>query len=295
MSNAIAKKTPLGTLKDLLASDMIKKRFDDMLGARSAGFVSSIISSVSSNQGLLSVDPNSVISSALIAASLDLPINQNLGFAYIVPYKGIAQFQMGWKGFVQLAIRTGQYSTIHASEVYEDELRSWNPLMGEFLMSDQSSWSQRALGDQKNIVGYVAFFRLSNGFEKYLYMTKKQVDDHAKKYSQSYASSGGRWKNDFNAMALKTVIKLLLSKFGILSIELQNSIKFDQAKINSNGEVESYPDAINIESSEIEEKEEAYGVCETKGCTTKVMESLGEESLAKYGRVLCLTCQSKSA
>lgn len=295
MSNAIAKKTPLGTLKDLLASDVIKKRFEDMLGSRSAGFVSSIISAVSSNDALLRANPNTVISSAMIAASLDLPINGNLGFAYIIPYGYDAQFQMGWKGFVQLAIRTGQYSTINASEVYGDELKSWNPLTGEFVMTDQETWTERSLGDTSKIVGYVAFFKLSNGFEKYLYMTHKQVDVHAQKYSKSYGKASGRWKLDFVAMALKTVLKLLLSKFGILSIELQNSIKFDQAKINSNGEVESYPDAINIESSETEEEEEAYGVCETEGCTTKVMESMREKSLEKYGRALCLNCQSKSA
>src|SRR3990167_11461181 len=167
----------------------------------------------------------------MMAATLDLPVNKNLGFAWIIPYKTKAEFQMGYKGFIQLAIRTGQYQTMNASEIYADEIKSWNPITGVILFTDFSEWKQREAGQTEKIVGYVAFFKLLNGFEKYLYMTVAQMDRHARRYAQSYDNPKGKWKLDKVPMSLKTVIKLLLSTYGILSIEMQRALNADQGVI----------------------------------------------------------------
>lgn len=219
------------TLESILKQDSISKRFNDMLGKKAAGFISSILSAVNSNAKLKEAEPMSVISAAAIAATLDLPINSNLGFAHIVPYKGKAQFQMGWKGFIQLAQRTAQYATINCSLVYEGELVEHNHFTGEMVFDQKKK-------ENDTIIGYVAYFKLLNGFHKWFYMTKKEAEAHGKKYSQSYSREFGRWKQDFDSMALKTVIKLLLSKYGILSIGMETAIQADQAVISSEGEYE---------------------------------------------------------
>ena len=235
------------TVPALMDRDDIRKRFREVLGDKSAGFVTSVISATKANPALLACDPMSVISSAMVAATLDLPVNASLGFAHIVPYKGKAQFQLGWKGFVQLAIRTGQYKTMNTAEVYEGELIRWNRITAEIELDTERRSSDK-------IVGFVAFFRTLNGFEKYLYMTVDQVDAHAKKYSQSYGydlrenKKASKWSTDFPAMAMKTVLKLLLSKYGILSVEMQKALRVDQAVIDQQGEPETYPDSIPAEN-----------------------------------------------
>lgn len=229
-------------VESLLKTPGIKARFEDILGKKAPGFMSSIISAVNANQALKACDPRTVIASAAVAAALDLPINPSLGFAHIVPYSGKAQFQMGWKGFVQLGMRSGQYERMNVSEVYEDEIDFWNPITGEFKLREQSEWHQRSGNQRDKIVGYVAFFKLLNGFQMYLYMTKAQVEAHGKEYSRAY--SNGPWKTKFDAMAKKTVLKLLLSKFGILSIEMQKAIQTDQAIVHE-GERLEFADSNN--------------------------------------------------
>ena len=231
-------------IETLLGRVDMRKRFEEIMGAKAPGFISSVISAVKSNDALKVCDPMSIISSAVVAATLDLPINASLGFAHIVPYSGVAQFQMGWKGFVQLAIRTGQYKTMNASEIYADEIEYWNPITGELKLTPLEDWKQRDSGEGK-VVGYVSFFRTINGFEKFLYMTAGQVERHAKKYSKSYQKGNGQWVKDFPSMALKTVLKLLLSKYGLLSIEMQKALRADQAVLDAEGEVADYPDAID--------------------------------------------------
>lgn len=238
-------KTP--TLEGLLNGDSIRQRFSDMLGKKSAGFISSIISAVNTNDKLKEADPMSVISAAAIAATLDLPINQNLGFAHIVPYGGKAQFQMGWKGFVQLAQRTAQYATINCTKVHEGELVEHNHFTGDMKFDQNNKKSD-------DIIGYVAYFRLLNGFEKWFYMTLEEAQAHGKKYSKSYALQNGRWKQDFDSMALKTVIKLLLSKYGILTIGMETAIQADQAVITPEGEYEYVDNEAKSAANDIEER-----------------------------------------
>jgi recombination protein RecT len=223
------KVTTLQVVKAYLNNDETKRRFEEMLGKKTAGFTSSITSLVTGATSFDNVDPKTIMASAFIAASLDLPINPNLGFAYIIPYGSKAQFQMGYKGFVQLALRTGQYKTINTTEVYEGELVDYNRLSGEAKIDQTKKTSD-------TVVGYAAYFRLVNGFEKSIYMTVEDIEKHAKKYSKSFSNQSGLWKTNFHVMALKTVLKLLLSKYGILSTEMVTAIQSDQATINAKEE-----------------------------------------------------------
>lgn len=219
---------PKDRLSMVLATPQIKERFESMLGEkRAAAFMSSIISAVSGNAYLKKCDPMSVVSSAAIAASMDLPINPSLGFAHIVPYKDVAQFQMGWKGFVQLALRSGQYQTINVTTVKDGQLVDHDPFTG--LMKFQKE------AKSENIIGYLLYYRLLNGFEKYFYMTREEMEVHAKRYSASYKRNSGQWVENFDAMGMKTVAKLGLSKYGVLSVEMQRAIEADQAVVAEDG------------------------------------------------------------
>jgi recombination protein RecT len=236
----------------LLSQDSIKKRFEQVLGKKAAGFMSSVISAVNANPELKKADPITVVSAAAVAASLDLPINPSLGFAHIVPYAGRAQFQMGWRGFVQLGMRSGQYKTINTCAVYEGELVESNRFTGEMYFDEKQRTSEK-------VIGYVSYFKLMNGFEKYLYMTVEQVQAHGKQYSKSYSNAKGKWQTDFESMALKTPLKLLLSRWGILSIEMQTAVQLDQATIKTiDGTAYAYDDnpesdgnLIDMETTEV--------------------------------------------
>lgn len=222
--NTITAAKEAKTLKGMLESQAYKKKFEEMLGKKAAGFMSSIIAVTNNNNYLMKADPATVIGAAAQAAMLDLPINQSLGFAYIVPYKGAAQFQLGYKGYIQLAQRSGQYVDIGAKTVYEGELEYENRLLDKFKFGNRT-------GDK--VIGYLAYFRLTNGFEKMLFMTLDEMQAHAKKYSQNYKGGTDKWGlADFNVMAEKTVLKRLLSKFGPLSIE---SVQMSQALSNDGG------------------------------------------------------------
>jgi len=243
-------------LQSLLANVSVKKRFEDMLGKKSAGFMSSIMTITNGNQQLQQCDAKTILSAASIAATLDLPINPNLGFAAIVPYGKDATFQMMYKGYVQLAMRTAQYEALNCAEVYEGELVSRNRVTGQIVFDYDKKASDK-------IIGYCAYLKMVNGFEKYLYMTYEEVEKHAKKYSQTYKSSKdfvrnkSKWTTDFDAMALKTVLKLLISKWGIMSIDMQTAVLADQAVVRENvsGEPEfDYADnnTIDIEKVQVD-------------------------------------------
>lgn len=228
------------SLAAILDQPRFKQRFTDVLGQRAPQFISSLLS-VANAPHLKDAEPMSVIAAAMTAASLDLPINPNLGFAHIVPYKqhgtAVAQFQMGYKGFVQLAMRTGQYRFINACEVLEGELVRYDKLTGELVLN------QDAPKPGAKVVGYASYFRLLNGFEHALYMTAEECEEHARRYSKSYSKGyGSVWKDDFDSMALKTVIKLNLSKWGVLSVQMEKALFEDQGmRRNLDAEV-VYPD-----------------------------------------------------
>jgi len=241
-----ARSGTLGMVKSYLGSEAVKKRFEDILKDKAPAFMQSIVSLASSNTNFNGVDPNTIIQSALEAATLDLPINPNLGFAYVIPYGRKASFQIGAKGFTQLALRTGQYKTINATEVYEGELVSKNKVTGEIVLNETLRASDK-------IVGYCAYFKLANGYEQYLYMTVEELVAHGKRFSKSY--SKGLWTSDPHSMMMKTVIKRILSKFGPLSTEMQRAMVADQAVITEeDGIVQyDYEDNPNTEEATVEE------------------------------------------
>jgi recombination protein RecT len=200
------------------------KQAQDVLGEGTQQFLSSVLTITNSNTALAKLDPIKLYNTCLMAAALKLPFNHNLGQAYVIAYKGEPQLQIGWKGFVQLAQRSGQFKTIGATAVYENEIAGIDPLTGEIQFDFQ-------MEKQGAVVGFMAYFRLLNGFEKNLYMTIKELEKHGKRYSQTFKANKGVWVDNFEAMAMKTVIKLLLSKFAPLSInsDLAKAIEIDQA------------------------------------------------------------------
>lgn len=238
MSNVVQKKS----FTELLEHPQMKKRIEDVLGVRKNQFVSSVLSLYNTNKNLQNCEPSSFFNACLTASSLDLPINNNLGLAYIIPYREkqsdgsyleVAQFQIGYKGFKQLALRTGQFKTINATEVRKGELISFDYLTGELSFNWEQDIEKRQLLE---IVGYVSYFELTNGFKSNLFMDINKVLNHAKKFSKNFAKYGtGLWKDDLQNMALKTVLKLNLSKNAPLSIDLQKAIVSDQAVVIENG------------------------------------------------------------
>lgn len=260
------------TLQQLLSSAGIKRRFEDLLDNSAPSFISSILTIVNSNPKLKECSPNSILSAAGIAAALKLPINPSLGFAHIVPYKSKggtqAQFQLGFRGFIQLALRSGQYRTLNAGAVCEGEIKEIDFVTGEIIRGEKIS---------DNVVGYVAYMELINGFKKSLYMTNEELQAHAEKYSMSYAydlRSGKKssvWSANFDAMAKKTVLKRLLSTFGIISIDQQSvalatALQADQAVITDEGfryidnergeeKVVPFSDVIELPSDDLSDNE----------------------------------------
>jgi recombination protein RecT len=199
-------------------------RAQETLGDGAQQFLSSVLTLTNSNKGLQDLDPIKLYNTCLMAAALKLPFNHNLGQAYIIAYKGEPQLQIGWKGFVQLAQRSGQFKTIGVTAVHENEINGINPLTGEVLFDFKMEKTGK-------VVGFMAYFQLLNGFEKNLYMTVAELEKHAGRYSQTFKAKKGVWVDNFEAMASKTVIKLLLSKFAPLSInsDLAKAIEIDQA------------------------------------------------------------------
>ena len=237
------------SLKAMVNDERTKKKFQEMLGNKAQGFLVSLVNTIGGNTQLQQADPNSVLKAGAVAATLDLPIDPNLGFSYIVPYnsrgKNEAQFQMGYKGFIQLAIRSGQYRKINVAELYEGQFISYDPITDTLEYDINNKISD-------TVTHYIAYFKTVNGFDKYNVMSKDEIINHAKKFSKTYSSKYSPWVTNFESMAKKTVLKLLLSKFGILSIEMQIAQKADQAVIE---EIDG--DNIEVEYVDNNEKSES--------------------------------------
>lgn len=244
-------------LKGYFYKPAVKKRFEEVLGSKAQNYIISILS-LAGNTKVAECDPATVVNAAMTAALLDLPINPNLGLAYIIPYGLSATLQIGWKGFVELSIRSGQFLTINVTDVKEGEIKRFNRLTGvlEFEWLEENR-------DKSKTVGYVSFFKLLNGFEKMFYMTTEELEKHAKRYSKSYTSPYAKtnvWKDDFDAMCRKTVIKLLLNRFAPKSIQMQRAILADQAIIKDDNTYEY----IDNEQTRIEKALESDVVLEEK-------------------------------
>jgi recombination protein RecT len=275
------------TTKSLFERDDVRQKFKELLGKRATSFITSVLQITAQNQLLAKADPVSIYQAAAVAATLDLPLNQNLGFAYIVPYnqkykdekgnwqtKQVAQFQIGYKGFIQLAQRSGQFKSIYSTAVYEGQIVDANPL-GGYVFDFSKKTSDK-------VIGYAAKFKLINGFEATWYMTTEQLAGHGSKYSKSFTNDKGLWKTDFEAMANKTVIKLLLSKFAPLSVEMQKAVITDQSVIN-NAESEDVV-YIDNESEPVDKESERIQLMISDAKTADELDAIynqvGEENIS---------------
>ena len=216
--------SPVNQMKNLLANQGMQNLFADALNENKDRFLASIIDLYNGDSYLQGCNPKEVAMEALKAATLNLPINKSLGYAYIVPFKNkgklTPQFQIGYKGYIQMAQRSGQYKALNAGIMYEGMEVKRDFLRGTFEI----------IGEPKSdkVLGYFAYFQLLNGYEKAIFMTKDEITEHAEKYSQSYGSDYSPWKKQFDEMGQKTVIKKLLSKYGVLTTEFQDAVKEEE-------------------------------------------------------------------
>jgi recombination protein RecT len=246
----------MSNIKLFFEKENVQSKFREMLGKNAPQFITSVLQIVSNNYLLKDAEPISVFNAAATAATLNLPINNSLGFAYIVPfnqkqkdgsYKMNAQFQIGYKGFIQLAQRSGQFLTISAKPVFEGQIIQDNTFEGYHY-----DWSKK---ESDKIIGYAAYFKLLNGFQKDLYMTVEELKQHGKIYSQTFKKDKGLWKDNFEAMAHKTVLKLLLMRYAPLSVEMQKAVVTDQSVINDHEtEDVTYVDNTDIEINKEHER-----------------------------------------
>ena len=268
----VGKSNMPATIKTLFSDEKIKKRFEEILGKKAQGFMSSVMNVTNNNKLLRNADAQTIMSAAVVAATLDLPIDPNLGFSYIVPYSGKAQFQMGYKGFIQLALRTGQYQRMNAIPVYKNQFKAFNALT-ELLDADFN-----IIGEGE-IEGYAVHFELVNGFSKTAHFSKKELLAHGKRYSKSFGN--GPWQTNPDEMCLKTAIKKTLTKWGILSIEMQTAIKADQGIIKKDNLEDDdsieYPDA-NLIEVDCEVMERERGALES-GLQNDVFDQIKKESV----------------
>lgn len=227
------------TLSALIKSPAVKDRFAEVLKTKGDSFLASVLTTVNNSALLQKAEPTTILSAAMVAASLELPIVPSLGFAALVPFRDgktgvcVCQFQIMARGLVQLALRTGQYRKIEVEAVHAGEIKSRNRFTGEIEFGEPTD---------NNVVGYLGFFELCNGFRKFLYMTNEEINEHAQKYSQTAKRGYGLWVDNFEAMAKKTVLKLLLAKWGPLSVEMQTALLRDQTAAADDNAQPTYVD-----------------------------------------------------
>lgn len=269
--NAPMKLSECKNLKDFLNHPVILEKVKSLVNKNATTFTTSIMQIVNSNTMLRNAEPMSIFNAACMAATLNLPLQNGLGFAYIVPFrnnkekKTEAQFQIGYKGFIQLAQRSGQFKRLVAMPVYKKQL-----VRKDFINGFEFDWEQEPEKDE-NPIGYYAYFKLLNEFSAELYMSHEDIVKHAQRYSQTFKKGFGVWHDNFEAMALKTVTKLLLSKQAPLSVEMQQAVLSDQAVIKDTQDGEfTYVDN-NIQDAEFAEMkvdDEAFENCK-KSITNK--------------------------
>ncbi len=272
-----------------------------MLGKRAGAFANSVINLVKGSKYLQECTPDSIMASAMQAASMNLPIDPALGYAAIVPYKGkgnnlsVAQFQLMYKGLTQLCIRSGQYASINCTEIYADELVGHNPITGEVKFKDSAGYKLRyevspdGVIDTKNVVGVYACFELTSGFKCQLYMNKAEVIAHGKRFSKAYqydlreGKKSSLWSLDPVSMWKKTVLKRLLSKYGIMSIEMQEAFITESDDFEDTAQRTDAAIAGQLGSKEVEtefERKQETTRPPRKGSKRKVVENEAEKEPA---------------
>lgn len=275
------------TFSTFMSSDAVKQKVNEMIGGKDGqSFITSIISAVSTNPELAKCDHPTILSAAMQGAALKLSPSNQLGHYYLVPYKEkikgtkdhrmVAQFQMGYKGYIQLAMRSGQYRDLDVVEIREGEYKGKDKFTGkpviEFIEDDDGR-------EKLPIIGYFAYFELLNGFRKSLYWSKAKMEKHAVQYSKGYASdieNGNQytfWSKDFDGMAFKTMLRQLLSKWAVMSIEMQNAMVSDMAVIKDNGY--EYVDNMEEDTTPEQTPEEQYAPIplENKGAVEEKTEN----------------------
>ena len=260
-TNAVAAKAASG-LGVMIGSKSVQERFEKMLGKKSAGFLSSLLTLVNNNNLLQKANPTSVLAAAATAASLDLPVNPSLGLAWIVPYGNGAQFQLGYRGAIALAMRSGQMKSIVMTEVYEGECKCWNRFTETFEVGDRVS---------DNIIGYYARFETVNGFVKATFWTKEEVLKHAKRFSKPY--NRGPWQTDLEKKKKKTVLLSIIKTYAPMSIEMQSAFESDEkvATVNETTGQEEFIDAEVLDA-----QNEDTAIVEDTGDGRKVDTETGE-------------------
>ena len=257
MANEVVKRPQTGLQKfhAMLENTRTQEYLSNVLGEKKQTFVSNMVALVSSNKALSECDPSTIMFSCLKATALGLPLDPALSMAWVIPFKDnksgttVATFQLGAKAYTQLALRTAQYKKINVRDVRDGEI------VGEDFVSGEMQFKKLEKDREKApIVGYVAMFELINGFSKQLYMSIEEIDAHAKRFSQTYRKGYGLWadKDMRPKMAEKTVLKLLLSKWGVLSVEMEQAIKSDSAVLGENNSVryvDNEEDAIDLEKA----------------------------------------------
>lgn len=238
-------------IASFLATDSVKENVSKIVGEKDTQrFISSLVSAVQTNPSLAECTNKSLLNAALLGQSLNLPQSPQLANFYFVPFKNAkagvteATFQLGWRGYIALAMRSGQYKKIHVTDIREGELKSYNPIEDEYEFSPITDMKKRL---EAPVIGYYAYFVLINGFKKTLYWSIEQMDEHAKKYSQSYRKGwdSSLWKSDFDKMAYKTMLRQLISKYGPMSVDMERAYVGDQSVIGDNGNpdyIDNVPD-----------------------------------------------------
>ena len=232
------------SIATFLATDSVKENVAKIVGEKDTQrFISSLVSAVQTNPSLAECTNKSLLNAALLGQSLNLPQSPQLANFYFVPFKNTkagvteATFQLGWRGYMALAMRSGQYKKIHVTDIRDGELKAYNPIEDEYEFSPITDMQERL---KKPVIGYYAYFVLVNGFKKTLYWSREQMDEHAKKYSQNYRKGwdSSLWKSDFDKMAYKTMLRQLISKYGPMSVEMERAYVGDQSVIGDNGNVD---------------------------------------------------------
>lgn len=287
MNNQIANRSQKVSLAVYLNQDVIKNKINSVIGGKDGQrFISAIVSATTTNPALQECSNGSILSAALLGEALKLSPSPQLGQYYLVPYndnkKGkVAQFQLGYKGYIQLAIRSGQYKKLNVMAIKEGELVRFDPLNEEIevnLIEDEE------IRENAPTIGYYAFFEYINGFKKALYWSKAKMESHALKYSQGYAADKKKgtawtfWSKDFDGMAFKTMLRQLISKWGIMSIEMQSAIDADMAVINEDGT----KDYVDNDNSYVEAE---ATVVESEPETEPVQEAPAEADTAEASDV----------
>lgn len=255
MANEVANVERKQGIASFLAQEAVKSNVESVVGSKdSQRFISSVVSAVQTNKDLAECSNASILSAALLGHSLNLPMSPQIGMYYLVPFNNKetntkeAVFQLSYRGMIQLAMRSGQYKAMNVTDIREGELIAYDPIEDAYKFNAETDMVKR---ESLPIIGYYAFFEMVNGFKKGIYWTKEQVDAHAKKYSASYRKGWKSclWVTDFDAMAKKTMLRRLISKWGIMSVDMEMGYAGDQAVIREDGT----PDYVdNVEDAPYE-------------------------------------------